>query len=58
MTELVTGVEGAITAEGDNLAIHAKAAAEMLIAAGRPRQRVQAGDVPGDLADPDSSAGS
>lgn len=33
MTELVTGVEGAITAEGDNLAVHAKAAADMLFAA-------------------------
>lgn len=33
MTELVTGVEGAITAEGDNLAVHAKAAAEMLLSA-------------------------
>ncbi|WLQ44819.1 acyl-CoA dehydrogenase [Streptomyces laculatispora] len=33
MTELVTAVEGAITAEGDNLAIHAKAAAEMVISA-------------------------
>ncbi|MFB6504207.1 MULTISPECIES: acyl-CoA dehydrogenase [unclassified Streptomyces] len=33
MSELVTGVEGAITAEGDNVAIHAKAAAEMLFAA-------------------------
>ncbi|MDQ0792153.1 acyl-CoA dehydrogenase [Streptomyces sp. B1I3] len=32
MTELVTGVEGAITAEGDNLALHAKAAADMLLA--------------------------
>lgn len=30
MTELFTGIEGAITAEGDNLAVHAKAAAEML----------------------------
>ncbi len=33
MTELVTGIEGAITAEGDNLAVHAKAAAEMLFSA-------------------------
>ncbi|WP_411977559.1 acyl-CoA dehydrogenase [Streptomyces brevispora] len=33
MAELVTGVEGAITAEGDNMAIHAKAAAEMVISA-------------------------
>ncbi|MFE7355233.1 acyl-CoA dehydrogenase [Streptomyces sp. NPDC057543] len=52
MSELLTGVEGAITAEGDNLAIHAKAAAEMLFATepagcGTPR-----GGTPGDLADP------
>ncbi|WP_440574204.1 acyl-CoA dehydrogenase family protein [Streptomyces sp. AC154] len=33
MSELVTGVEGAITAEGDNMAIHAKAASEMVISA-------------------------
>ncbi|MFH9616487.1 acyl-CoA dehydrogenase [Streptomyces pratensis] len=53
MTELVTGVEGAITAEGDNIALYAKAAADMLFAAEpghedapeRPRRR-------GDLADP------
>lgn len=32
MTELVTGVEGAITAEGDNLPIHARAAAHLLLA--------------------------
>ncbi|MFD7067813.1 acyl-CoA dehydrogenase [Streptomyces sp. NPDC059913] len=32
LSELLTGIEGAITAEGDNLAIHAKAAAEMLFA--------------------------
>jgi acyl-CoA oxidase len=53
MTELVTGVEGAITAEGDNIALYAKAAADMLFAA------EPAGDDgpdraprPGDLADP------
>jgi acyl-CoA oxidase len=51
MTELVTGVEGAITAEGDNLAVYAKAAAEMLFAA-EPGRSVPAGDAPGDLADP------
>ncbi len=33
MSELVTGVEGAITAEGDNMAIHAKAASELVISA-------------------------
>ncbi|MFE5242476.1 MULTISPECIES: acyl-CoA dehydrogenase family protein [unclassified Streptomyces] len=34
MTELVTGVEGAITAEGDNIALYAKAAADLLLSAG------------------------
>ncbi|MFF2864613.1 acyl-CoA dehydrogenase [Streptomyces rubiginosohelvolus] len=48
MTELVTGIEGAITAEGDNLAVHAKAAAEMLFSA---TDRDTA-DGPGDLDDP------
>ncbi|MEU1213190.1 acyl-CoA dehydrogenase [Streptomyces sp. NPDC005791] len=53
MTELVTGVEGAITAEGDNIALYAKAAAEMLFAA-EPRQDEAPGrgPSPGDLADP------
>ncbi|MGW1181990.1 acyl-CoA dehydrogenase family protein [Streptomyces drozdowiczii] len=32
MSVLVTGVEGAITAEGDNLAVHARAAAALLAA--------------------------
>ncbi|MEV0037043.1 acyl-CoA dehydrogenase [Streptomyces sp. NPDC050804] len=36
LAELMAGAEGAITAEGDNLAIYAKAAAEMLFAAGSP----------------------
>lgn len=49
MSELVTGVEGAITAEGDNLAIHAKAAAEMLFAA------ASTGPGPAPGADPASS---
>ncbi|MFJ9322047.1 acyl-CoA dehydrogenase family protein [Streptomyces globisporus] len=49
MTELVTGIEGAITAEGDNLAVHAKAAAEMLFSAA---DRDTADDGPGDLGDP------
>ncbi|MFD4694373.1 acyl-CoA dehydrogenase [Streptomyces sp. NPDC058463] len=63
MTELVTGVEGAITAEGDNLAVHAKAAADMFFAAepapGDPSQdpadgtgNTPSGRTPGELADP------
>ncbi|MFF3754161.1 acyl-CoA dehydrogenase [Streptomyces sp. NPDC002018] len=36
LAELMAGAEGAITAEGDNLAIYAKAAAEMLFSAGTP----------------------
>ncbi|MEV0786540.1 acyl-CoA dehydrogenase [Streptomyces sp. NPDC050423] len=44
MTELVTGVEGAITAEGDNLAIHVKAASEMVISA--VPEPLDAGDAP------------
>ncbi|MFD8967777.1 acyl-CoA dehydrogenase [Streptomyces sp. NPDC059568] len=36
LAELMAGAEGAITAEGDNLAIYAKAAAEMLFSAGSP----------------------
>ncbi|MYQ40989.1 Acyl-coenzyme A oxidase [Streptomyces sp. LamerLS-316] len=51
MTELVTGVEGAITAEGDNIALYAKAAADMLFAAEPGRDDVPA-PRPGDLADP------
>ncbi|MCQ1580128.1 acyl-CoA dehydrogenase family protein [Streptomyces parvus] len=50
MTELVTGIEGAITAEGDNLAVHAKAAAEMLFSA-TDRDTAEE-DGPGDLNDP------
>ncbi|MEV5293718.1 acyl-CoA dehydrogenase [Streptomyces sp. NPDC053741] len=51
MTELVTGVEGAITAEGDNIALYTKAAADMLFAAdpggaGTPAPHTR------DLADP------
>ncbi|MFD4779330.1 acyl-CoA oxidase, partial [Streptomyces sp. NPDC058427] len=49
MTELVTGVEGAITAEGDNLAIHVKAAAEMLLSA-KP-EGAEAADAPRELLD-------
>ncbi|WP_328317169.1 acyl-CoA dehydrogenase family protein [Streptomyces sp. NBC_00388] len=37
LAALVTGIEGAITAEGDNLAIHAKAAAGMVAAWWPPR---------------------
>lgn len=50
MTELITGIEGAITAEGDNLAVHAKAAAEMLFSA--VDRDTADGDGPGDLDDP------
>lgn len=52
MSELVTGVEGAITAEGDNLAIHAKAAAEMLFAAAPAGPGTAPGGGPGELDDP------
>ena len=53
MTELVTGVEGAITAEGDNIALYAKAAADMLFAAEPGRDDVPGPAArPGDLADP------
>ncbi|MCX4450878.1 acyl-CoA dehydrogenase [Streptomyces sp. NBC_01789] len=48
MSVLVTGVEGAITAEGDNLAVHARAAAALL-AAGASRE--PAAPVTGDLTD-------
>lgn len=52
MTELVTGIEGAITAEGDNLAIHSRAAAGLLLdAAQAPRGEPAAGSPSGDLAD-------
>ncbi|MFB7966443.1 acyl-CoA dehydrogenase family protein [Streptomyces rubiginosohelvolus] len=50
MTELITGIEGAITAEGDNLAVHAKAAAEMLFSA--VDRDTADGDGTGDLDDP------
>ncbi|MET8330982.1 acyl-CoA dehydrogenase [Streptomyces sp. NPDC005181] len=52
MAELVAGAEGVITAEGDNLAIHAKAAAEMLFAAPQAPQDSTPDAAPGDLADP------
>ncbi|MFB7914543.1 acyl-CoA dehydrogenase [Streptomyces sp. NPDC056061] len=52
MSALLTGVEGAITAEGDNLAIHAKAAAEMLFAAEQREPPAPRGGGPGDLSDP------
>ncbi|MFG2586847.1 acyl-CoA dehydrogenase [Streptomyces sp. NPDC048438] len=53
MTELVTGVEGAITAEGDNIALYAKAAADMLFAAGPGGDDApDRAPHPGDLADP------
>lgn len=52
MADLVAGAEGVITAEGDNLAIHAKAAAEMLFAAPQTSQDSTPDAEPGDLADP------
>ncbi|MGW9304337.1 acyl-CoA dehydrogenase family protein [Streptomyces cyaneofuscatus] len=52
MTELFTGIEGAITAEGDNLAVHAKAAAEMLFSVTVRDEEETEG--PGDLDDPRS----
>ncbi|WP_329542871.1 acyl-CoA dehydrogenase family protein [Streptomyces sp. NBC_01358] len=52
MTELVTGIEGAITAEGDNLAIHSRAAAGLLLDRSRaPREDPAADPTGGDLAD-------
>ncbi|MEU2247886.1 acyl-CoA dehydrogenase [Streptomyces sp. NPDC019224] len=48
MSVLVTGVEGAITAEGDNLAVHSRAAAALL-AAGPAHE--PAAPVTGDLTD-------
>ncbi|WP_327121515.1 acyl-CoA dehydrogenase family protein [Streptomyces sp. NBC_01341] len=51
MTELVTGVEGAITAEGDNIALYTKAAADMLFAAA-PREDGPEEPESGDLDDP------
>ncbi|MEU9759245.1 acyl-CoA dehydrogenase [Streptomyces sp. NPDC047985] len=52
MSALLTGVEGAITAEGDNLAIHAKAAAEMLLATEPAGHAAPLGGEPGELSDP------
>ncbi|WP_173476440.1 acyl-CoA dehydrogenase [Streptomyces sp. 150FB] len=55
ISELIAGIEGVITAEGDNVAIHAKAAAEMLFAAALPArdgEEPQATAAPGDLGDP------
>ncbi|SCD90573.1 Acyl-coenzyme A oxidase [Streptomyces sp. BpilaLS-43] len=52
MSELVTGIEGAITAEGDNIALYAKAAGELLVAA-RPAPDTDSRDPgTGDLGDP------
>ncbi|MGW4237825.1 acyl-CoA dehydrogenase family protein [Streptomyces sp. NPDC004749] len=53
MTELMTGIEGVITAEGDNLAIFAKAAAEMLVPA---RPGPGPGARPGPAARPEPAA--
>ncbi|MER6119184.1 acyl-CoA dehydrogenase [Streptomyces sp. NPDC001743] len=52
MTELVTGIEGAITAEGDNLAICSRAAAGLLADAVRaPQEEPDPEPESGDLAD-------
>lgn len=52
MTELVTGIEGAITAEGDNIALYAKAAGDLLVTA-RPAPPAVPRDPAGtDLTDP------
>ncbi|MEU8443335.1 acyl-CoA dehydrogenase [Streptomyces microflavus] len=52
MTELFSGIEGAITAEGDNLAVHAKAAAEMLFSVTVRDEDEEEGEGPGELDDP------
>ncbi|MFE8006568.1 acyl-CoA dehydrogenase [Streptomyces sp. NPDC057418] len=52
MTELVTGVEGAITAEGDNVALYSRAAADLLLAAGPGGGDTPLDRTPGQLADP------
>ncbi|MFF1837879.1 acyl-CoA dehydrogenase [Streptomyces sp. NPDC058231] len=52
MAELLAGAEAVVTAEGDNLAIHAKAAAEMLFAAAPVAGGGVPGAAPGDLTDP------
>ncbi|MFF9687874.1 acyl-CoA dehydrogenase [Streptomyces sp. NPDC014623] len=53
MTELVTGVEGAITAEGDNIALCVKVAADMLLAAEPGSESAPDRDPgTGDLTDP------
>ncbi|MBM7439551.1 acyl-CoA dehydrogenase [Streptomyces sp. HB132] len=58
MTELVTGVEGAITAEGDNIALYTKAAADMLFAAEPGRENpTDRAPRAGDLSDPRFLAG-
>ncbi|MFH8558973.1 acyl-CoA dehydrogenase family protein [Streptomyces celluloflavus] len=51
ISRLVTAIEGTITAEGDNIAVHAKAAAEMLFGAPPPPAPPAARTAPGDLAD-------
>ncbi|GAA2989313.1 MULTISPECIES: acyl-CoA dehydrogenase family protein [Streptomyces] len=52
MSELVTGIEGAITAEGDNIALYAKAAGELLVAARPAPDADSRGPGTGDLGDP------
>ncbi|MFE3828903.1 acyl-CoA dehydrogenase [Streptomyces sp. NPDC059092] len=52
MTEMLANIEGAITAEGDNTAIYAKAAAELLFSARAPERSPAAGPPP----EPDPAA--
>ncbi|WP_329065871.1 acyl-CoA dehydrogenase family protein [Streptomyces sp. NBC_01429] len=54
MAELLAGIEGVITAEGDNVAIHAKAAAELIFApdpAPAPASAAASGAAPGAAAE-------
>ncbi|WP_328723327.1 acyl-CoA dehydrogenase family protein [Streptomyces sp. NBC_00247] len=53
LAALVTGIEGTITAEGDNLPAHAKAAAEMLLLAPQaPAHAADGATAPAGLRDP------
>ncbi|WP_326696115.1 acyl-CoA dehydrogenase family protein [Streptomyces sp. NBC_01754] len=52
MSDLVTGVEGAVTAEGDNIALYAKAAGELLVTARPAPDAGLHAPGPGDLTDP------
>ncbi|MFS0691614.1 acyl-CoA dehydrogenase [Streptomyces nitrosporeus] len=52
MSDRVTGIEGAITAEGDNIALYAKAAGELLLTPSPVRESARRAPGTGDLADP------